>query len=77
MIKAVLTRQDGTGAVIVLGLSGENITRLAAGEPILIDGGDIGIPGKQIAIIYGKTEDVIAESLQHHGFNPYPPDTHP
>jgi len=52
-------------SLLFLGLSGENVTRLAAGEPILIRSAqmaELGLPPMVIAIHYGRTEeDIIAE----------------
>jgi hypothetical protein len=55
--------------LLFLGLSGENVTRLAAGEPILIRSAqlaELGLPPMVIAIHYGRTEeDILAEVKQH------------
>lgn len=56
--------------MLFLGLSGENITRLAAGEPILIRSAqlaELGLPPMVIAIHYGRTEDDIVAELKEHG----------
>jgi hypothetical protein len=55
---------------LFLGLSGENITRLAAGEPIAITSAQmrqLGLPPIVIGIHYGRTEDDIRAELQAHG----------
>ncbi len=66
MIKALT--YDATGQpVLVLGLSGENMTRLMADEPILIDVAGIGLPPLRIAIIGGRTETGIANQLAGRG----------
>lgn len=62
MIKAVVRDPFGKPTVI-LGLSGENMTRLMADEPILINLADLGLPAQQIAIIGGRTEADIAAQL--------------
>jgi hypothetical protein len=53
---------------MLLGLSGENVTRLAAGEPILFDGRELGFDG-HVAIVYGRTEDDLADELRRHGLS--------
>jgi hypothetical protein len=62
--------------MLFLGLSGENVTRLAAGEPIAISSAQLaglglppGLPG--ILIVYGKTEQDILEDLAGHGITLY------
>jgi hypothetical protein len=62
VIKAVAHDTLGQPTVI-LGLSGENITRLMADEPILINLADLGLPPLRIAIIGGRTEQAIADRL--------------
>jgi len=51
----------------VLGLSGENMTRLMAGEPILVDlpdaAGGCPMPAVRIVILGGRTEAAIAADL--------------
>jgi len=54
----ILAKIEGTQRqMLAVGLSGENVTRLAAGEPILKRLEDIGFPGIDLVIVYGKTED--------------------
>jgi len=69
MIKAAT--KTGLGEpMLFLGLSGENITRLAAGEPILIRSAqmaELGLPPIVITIHYGRTEDDIVAELKEHG----------
>ena len=58
---------------LFLGLSGENVTRLAAGEPILITSAQmrkLGLPPLVIAIGYGRTEDDLAAKLESYGVMP-------
>lgn len=64
MITAVV--QLSGRPLVVLGLSGENVTRLMADEPILIDLADLGLPPQKIAIVGGRTEDDIAADLKRH-----------
>lgn len=52
------------------GLSGENVTRLVAGEPIRITAGDmrrLGLPAVEVVIHYGKTESAILAEMAAHG----------
>lgn len=56
--------------VLFLGLSGENVTRLAAGEPIHIrarDVAELGLPAVEVVIHYGRTEQDILDDIQKHG----------
>ena len=69
MIKAASKTALGEH-LLFLGLSGENITRLAAGEPIRVTSADmaaLGLPPMVIAIHYGRTEEDIAADLEAHG----------
>lgn len=56
--------------VLYLGLSGENVTRLAAGEPIMIEAAELramGITAEcSIVIDYGRTEQAILDKLAEH-----------
>lgn len=68
MIKARSTTGFGT-PLLFLGLSGENVTRLVAAEPIRITAGDmqrLGLPAIEIVIHYGKTEQSIVDEIQAH-----------
>lgn len=62
MIKALLRETAGT-AVVVLGLSGENMARLMADEPIVVQLADLGLPPMKILIMGGRTESDIAATL--------------
>ena len=60
--------------LLLLGLSGENVTRLAAGDPIRISAKqmtDLGMPAMELVIHYGRTEADIAADLQAHGVRPW------
>lgn len=63
-------RKDPLGTpLLMLGLSGENITRLIAGEPIKIPAAhlaELGLPQVEIAITYGRTEQAILAELKAH-----------
>lgn len=66
MIKAKATTRDGT-SVLLLGISGENVTRLIAGEPIHIDATELvmmGFPAMHIGIVYGRTEQDIVDDIR-------------
>lgn len=69
MIKAA--GRTGLGLpLLVLGLSGENVTRLTAGEPIRIPAEDmsaLGLPRVEIVICYGRTEQAILDDFREHG----------
>ena len=69
MIKAA--GKTGPGQpLLMLGLSGENVTRLAAGEPIRIPAqhmAELGLPPIEIVIHYGRTEEAILDDLKAHG----------
>lgn len=52
---------------VFLGLSTENLRRLQQRKPIVFDGADIGIAGKQFCIAWGETEEAIAEELTQAG----------
>lgn len=66
MIKA--SGRDALGRpLLVLGLSGENMTRLMADEPIRLDTGALGLPPMTVLIVGGRTEDAITAKLRQHG----------
>lgn len=69
MIKAAGKTASGTD-LLFLGLSGENVARLAAGEPVRI--GEealraLGLPEMVVVIAYGRTEQDILAELEEHG----------
>lgn len=56
--------------LLFLGLSGENVTRLAAGEPIRVTSAklaELGLPPLAVVIHYGRRESDILEELAGHG----------
>lgn len=55
---------DGTTTIAVIGLSGENMARLMADEPILLNLAEFGLPAQDILIIGGKDEDTIEATLR-------------
>ncbi|RCG19075.1 hypothetical protein DQ384_37995 [Sphaerisporangium album] len=62
MIKASGTTTDGAPLVII-GLSGENMTRLMADEPITFNLTELGLPDVRVLIVGGRTEETIAAKL--------------
>ncbi|OGD26883.1 MAG: hypothetical protein A2V57_01160 [Candidatus Aminicenantes bacterium RBG_19FT_COMBO_65_30] len=62
MIKASGKAGDGT-PLLVIGLSGENFTRLLADEPIVFDTATMGLPSMRILILGGHVEDDIVSTL--------------
>jgi hypothetical protein len=64
VIKATGRAGDGR-PLLVLGLSGENVTRLTAGEPMSLDLRDVGMR-LHVLVVYGRTEDDIAGDLKTH-----------
>lgn len=69
MIKARGQAGDGR-PVIFLGLSGENMTRLMADEPIRVDLADLGGPPCVVVIVGGRTVGAIVEKFAAHGLIP-------
>lgn len=56
--------------VLFLGLSGENVARLAAGEPIRVSAAqmrELGLPEVEVVLHYGRTEQGILDELEAHG----------
>jgi hypothetical protein len=66
VIKATGRTGDGRPFVL-LGLSGENITRLMADEPITVDLAAMGLPAIEVVIVAGRTEEDIVEKLRTQG----------
>lgn len=69
MIKAAT--QTGLGVPLAFfGLSGENITRLVAGEPVRVKAAEMqqmGLPAVEVVIHYGRTEQDIVDEMRAHG----------
>lgn len=63
MIRILFTKFDKYNRTMFLGLSGEDMTRLVAGEPVFFNGKSMGFEGN-ICITYGKTEEDINEQLK-------------
>lgn len=70
MIKAVL--RDRQGPLVLLGLTGENVTRLMADEPVLVNLAELRLPPLRIALTGGRTEaDIIRQLETHYGPLPF------
>lgn len=65
MIKGI-GKADGR-PLLLLGLSGENMTRLMADEPIRFDLAELGLPSMVVLIVGGRTEDAITDKLYEVG----------
>lgn len=63
MLKAGGRTADGT-PLAFMGLSGENITRLVAGEPIKVNLAEWGLPSCEVVVLYGRTDLDIAAAMQ-------------
>lgn len=73
MIKAAGRTGDGT-PLLVLGLTGENMTRLMAGEPITFTTADlpgaveaVGMPAVQVILVGGRDDAAVTKTLQAQG----------
>jgi hypothetical protein len=60
----------GGKPMLILGLSGENMTRLMAGEPIMLDTAALGLPEMTVVVCGGRTEVAITAELRVHGLLP-------
>lgn len=69
MIKAKFHQRSGR-ALILLGLSEENLRRLREDQPILVRGADVEMPDLDIAIVAGRTEEGITQMLKDAGWLP-------
>lgn len=68
MFRAANETKDG-GHLLLLGLTPANIRRMRAGEPILVDCADLGLPGVRVSIMFGQTERAIVAELRDAGFD--------
>ncbi len=70
MFRGILTENNGR-LLLVLGLDGENMRRLQAGDPILVDGNayGLGYPGDVLIVAGGTSADVV-RGLQAIGLEP-------
>jgi len=60
---AVGKKDDKPHHLVVLGLSYANLARLKKGEPISLDGGEVGLPGVDVLIFAGETEQTMARDV--------------
>lgn len=63
MIKATGQRKGGKPFVL-LGITGENVTRIVAGEPLKVNLNEVGLDDIEIAIVYGKTEEDLVAQIE-------------
>lgn len=68
MIKASGRTGDGR-PLAILGLSGENVTRLMAGEPMVLELRELGLPDVQVLLVGGRTEGDITAALYAVGWS--------
>lgn len=66
MIKATGVSETGS-PLLILGLSGANVTRLAANEPIVFDLAEVGMAPCAVVIMYGRTDAAVMEKLRAGG----------
>lgn len=64
MIRAV--GHVGGRPLLLLGLSGENVARIVAGEAIAFDGLELGFDAN-VVIVYGRTEKAMTDDLDRRG----------
>lgn len=60
----ILLGDSKDGRLLLLGLTPENITRLQAGRPILIEGTKLGLSNVRIGLCYGETVNDIADEIR-------------
>jgi hypothetical protein len=60
----------GGKPLLVLGLSGENVARLYAAEPIIVDAAELGLPALQVMLLAGRDEHTLLQQLRSHGLVP-------
>jgi hypothetical protein len=69
VIKGVLTKADGT-PILLLGVTGESVTRIVAGEPIRVAADEVeamSLPRVEVVIMYGKTHQDVVDQLRAAG----------
>lgn len=66
MLKARSTAGDGT-PIMMIGLSAENVTNLTAGDPIVFNTSELGLPPCHVLITYGRTEEAILHGMREKG----------
>lgn len=53
-----------TNGVVILGLDGENWSRLTAGKPIVFDLADLGLPTQSVVILGGQTLHDVGHQIE-------------
>jgi len=70
MLKVTLKGDDGR-VVLLLGLSAENLRRLAAAQPITFTGEEVGIPAiREVIVLAAETHEAVARMLAERGLVP-------
>jgi hypothetical protein len=64
MVKAVLSKQGSERRTVFFGLSSKNLENLKESCPITFKGEEIGLEGIDFVIVWGETEQQIAEELE-------------
>jgi hypothetical protein len=65
VLKVLLGDGTKTGKrLLLLGLTPENVGRLRAGQPILVDADKLGLPDLRIALCYGESINDIANDVR-------------
>lgn len=62
MLKAA--GHDGDGQVLILGVDGENLTRLIAGEPMMVNAAEVGLPQMWVLLTGGTSVEQMAGDLR-------------
>ena len=57
---------DGDIVKLGFGLSAENVKRMQQGKPVYVDLTSMGLPGVEIMIFYGRTEEVMIRDIAKH-----------
>ena len=68
MIKFAAQGKDGT-TLVGFGLSEQNVEKLKAGQPIHVEGSQVGLEKVQVLIFYGKTEKEMYDNLKSEGID--------
>lgn len=66
MFKAKGQNRRTGDPLVILGLSHENLRRLKAGQPIVLNLAELELPATEIMIFSGKTEDGMRAQLAEH-----------
>lgn len=68
MLKLVTPAKDGSGKLILFGLSRRNCDLLLQGKPIIFDGDELELPGIRFVLMAGETEQNMMADLEKAGF---------